>query len=50
MKKEMEEIKEKLSDEALHTRIDARINTIVSGSKNNEHIDMRRKPIDEKKQ
>ena len=48
MKKEMEEIKEKLSDEALHTRIDARINTIVSGSNKNEHIDMRRKPIDEK--
>ena len=49
MKKEMEEIKENLCDEALHTRIDARINTVVlSGSNKNENVDIRRKTIDEK--
>ena len=33
MKKEMEEIKERLSDDVLNTRIDSSIDTIISGMK-----------------
>ena len=49
MKKEMEEIKERLSDDVLNTRIGSRIDTIIAGKKTYQANDLEtHKIVDEK--